>query len=305
MNFNQISYFVETVRCRSINKAARNLEINPSSLLAALNNLDRELGCTLLERTKQGVVPTISGESFYKDCMQILALKDRWGFLKFNRSLKKKISILVIPSLYHSIFGDIVGECIDSDSEYTLDIFEKNTFEIENLLDSRKFSLALTTYLEDDMQYISSIAESFDYAITKLAVDPYTVLVRENHPLACRNKIFVQDLRPYSLVDSYNKTNFKFGLHSIFNSVNNIYINERIFQIEYIARTDAFGLFPSIMRNNATIRLNRMKMIPLEESFSPLVYILLQPSQNRIAREESDIVRNITTFFQKFQNSCS
>ena len=297
MSFNQLVYFVETIRCSSINKAARKLDVNPSTLLSALNSLETELECSLLVRSSHGVQPTQAGEALFKDSLRILDLKERWTFLKHGKSLKRQIDLLVIPAIYNSVFGDVVHGVTESDPEFVLNIRERNTFEIENALSEKTFSIALTTYLKEDMSYIHSLAESLGYAIDMLRDDHYMVLVRKDHPLHGKRKVALEDLKPYAIVDSFNKTNFKFGLHNIFNAVDTIYINEKIFQIEHIAKTDCFGLVPSIMKHNALIQHRKMRLLALDGDFGPISYIIIYPEKNRITSDERFIVNRIKDSF--------
>ena len=72
MNFYQLTYFIEAVKSGSLNKAARELNVNPSTLTIALNNLEKEIGCSLMERSHKGIFLTHEGELFFEDAIKIL-----------------------------------------------------------------------------------------------------------------------------------------------------------------------------------------------------------------------------------------
>jgi molybdenum-dependent DNA-binding transcriptional regulator ModE len=61
----------------SISKAAQKLFISQQGLNQSIAALEKELNCTLLERTQQGVSPTRSGKAFLKHAQKILSEYDR------------------------------------------------------------------------------------------------------------------------------------------------------------------------------------------------------------------------------------
>lgn len=297
MNFNQLAYFVEIIRCGSINRAARKLDVNPSTLLSGVNGLENEMGCSLLVRSKHGVQATREGEEFFADCLNVLNLQEKWNFLKFSTLGRKKINVQTIPIIYHSLFSEVLSSVLEKNGDYVLNVMEHNIFEIESSIGDRDFSIAVGSYLKEDMTYISSLLESFHYNMDILGEDEYRVIVRKGHPLARKRKVCLKDLEDYSVVDSFNKTIFKFGLQNIFTSVRNTYINEKIFQIDFISKTDCFGLMPSVIRYNDVVKYRDMKLLKLDGEYSPLVYIVIYPSADRITREERAVVDVIKKCF--------
>ena len=72
MRLEQLSYFVEIVRRRSINKAAETLFISQSTLSDALKKLEEEIGVKLLLRHNTGVSMTLAGEALYRAAQDVL-----------------------------------------------------------------------------------------------------------------------------------------------------------------------------------------------------------------------------------------
>lgn len=299
MNFNHLVYFIKTVQCSSLNKAARKLNTNASTILAGINSLENELGFPILLRSKNGVKTTNEGNVFFEDCIRILTMKDNWKFLKYGTIKKEEIPVHVIPAIYHSIFSDILCQFINEEDNAVLKVKEKNTFEIEDEIGEKKFSIAVSTYLKEDINYICSLAESFDYQTEIIGEDNYHVLVSNSHPLAKKRKIALEDLKEYSVVDSYNKTNFKFGLQAIFASVKNTSVNEKNFQIDFINQSLGFGLMPSIIKYNSAVLLNKMKLLPLKGEYSNLLYLLIYPKNEKMTRAEKQLVDVIKNCFKK------
>lgn len=63
----EIEYFIEVYHTRQISKAAIRLGVTQPTLTLSLQRLEEKLGVPLFFRTKQGVVPTESGEIFYRN----------------------------------------------------------------------------------------------------------------------------------------------------------------------------------------------------------------------------------------------
>lgn len=299
MNFSQLVYFIETIQCGSINKAARKLNTNGSTILAGLNSLENELGFSILVRSKNGVQTTNEGKAFFEDCTRILTMRDNWKFLKYGTAKKEEIPVHVIPSVYHSIFSNIICQFTQEENNAVLKVKEKNTFEIENELSEKKFSIAVSGYIKEDISYIHSLADGFDYQVEIIGEDTYHVLVSNAHPLAKKRKLALEDLKEYAVVDSYNKTNFKFGLQHIYISLKNAYVNEKNFQIDLISQSLGLGLMPSIIKYNNTVILNKMKLLPLKGDYSNLLYLLIYPKEEKMTEAEQKLVEIIKNCFKK------
>lgn len=72
MTFQQLSYLLEVNRVGSITQAAENLYVTQSSMSAAINALEKELGFRIFTRRRDGVAPTVRGERVLVEAAQIL-----------------------------------------------------------------------------------------------------------------------------------------------------------------------------------------------------------------------------------------
>lgn len=77
MELRQLEYFQELCRTRSFTKAAENLCVSQPSISKALQQLEQELGVTLLNRAQKPFSLTVKGQFFYERVSSILlALRD-------------------------------------------------------------------------------------------------------------------------------------------------------------------------------------------------------------------------------------
>lgn len=72
MTFQQLTYLLEVQRTGTITHAAENLYVTQSTMSAAINALEKELGFPVFKRGRDGVTPTPQGERVLVEAAQIL-----------------------------------------------------------------------------------------------------------------------------------------------------------------------------------------------------------------------------------------
>ena len=77
MELRQLRHFQEIVRCSSFGQAADKLHITQPALSKSIRNLERSLGCRLLERHPSGVMPTEHGRLFLNYTSLVTSELDR------------------------------------------------------------------------------------------------------------------------------------------------------------------------------------------------------------------------------------
>ncbi len=73
LTFKQVRYFLAAAETGQISHAAMEMNISQSAVTAAIQQLEAQLGVTLLERTPSGVRPTIEGARFLNHARNIAA----------------------------------------------------------------------------------------------------------------------------------------------------------------------------------------------------------------------------------------
>lgn len=56
---------------------------------------------------------------------------------------------------------------------------------------------------------------------------------------------------------------------------------------------------PSIVKYNSTVQLNKMKLLPLKEEYSPLFFLLIYPQEEKMTKGEKMLVDIIKNCFKK------
>src|ERR1700761_9347173 len=66
-----VAHFVRVVEQGSIGKAAKLLNISQPALTKSLHQLERDINAVLLERSRNGVRPTVYGDCLYKHAKRV------------------------------------------------------------------------------------------------------------------------------------------------------------------------------------------------------------------------------------------
>ncbi|GIW48817.1 MAG: LysR family transcriptional regulator [Caloramator sp.] len=108
MNIQSLISFRETVRQNSISKASNKLHLTQSALSQQLQNLEKNIGCSLLIRSNKGVELTKEGEILLEYAESIISLYENM-LSDINQSLHNKISEIKILSC--NIVGEYLLPC--------------------------------------------------------------------------------------------------------------------------------------------------------------------------------------------------
>lgn len=130
MDLDYLRSFYVTVKCNSISKAAKLLHLTQPGLSMQIQNLEDEIGATLLERSNKGVKLTEEGKIVFEHATTMLSLEDNIKkSLKSLEKNKKNLSICACKSL-----GEYVLPCsiytfqeIYTDVDVELEVHNTNT----------------------------------------------------------------------------------------------------------------------------------------------------------------------------------
>lgn len=77
MEFNQLESFISVVKCKSFSKAAKELFLTQPTVSTNIQNLERGLKTTLLDRKSKTITLTDSGKTFYKYAVELINIRDQ------------------------------------------------------------------------------------------------------------------------------------------------------------------------------------------------------------------------------------
>ena len=225
MTLQQLKYFIETVNCGSINKAAEHLFITQPSLSNALRDLETEIGLDLFIRTPRGISLTRDGAEFLGYARQVT---EQAGLLEQRWMNKKPSRRLCSISTQHYAFAvnafvNMVKKTDAEEYEYTLR--EARTFEIVEDVKNLRSELGILYMNNFNRQVIEKLLREHNLRFHLLFTAKPHVFISSTNPLAKKDYVTLEDLADYPRL-SFEQGNY-----------NSFYFSEEILSTEY-ARKD-------------------------------------------------------------------
>ena len=158
MEFNQLESFINVVKYNSFSLAAKELFITQPTVSNNIQNLERELNTTLLDRTSKTIRLTDSGKIFYKYAVDIINMREKAKFSISEHSSKIEgeieISASSIPEQYvlPYIIRDFVG--IYPNVSFSVNHkISKNV--VDDILDGKQnYGIVGARYYSEMLEYI-------------------------------------------------------------------------------------------------------------------------------------------------------
>ena len=197
MNILHMKYAVEVAKAGSLNKAAQTLLIAQPNLSRSIKELESELGLTIFDRSAKGMLLTPEGEEFVGYAQNILRQIDQVKNMYKNTAVpKQRFSISVPRACYISeAFAQFSRQLSDQSAE----LFYKETNSqrtIRNLLE-HDFRLGIIRYAENYDQYFRSMLDEKELNYEIISEFTYQLIMNREHPLAEKEQITFDDLRPF------------------------------------------------------------------------------------------------------------
>lgn len=196
-----MTYALEVEKLGSITQAAQNLYMAQPNLSKALKELEKEVGFTIFKRTSVGVKVTEDGAQFLyhaKRIMEQLEAVNRIGARTGSDRLKYKLSI---PRGSYIVdgFTSFVSE-LELEKGMEITINETNAMgTIVNVAD-KGYNIGIIRYQTVDEEYYLNALKSNHLSNETIWEFEYVLVMSENHPLAEKPDITIEDLKNYTKI---------------------------------------------------------------------------------------------------------
>lgn len=277
MTLQNLRYVVEVANSQSFSKAACSLFMTQSALSAAIKEVEDELGILIFKRSNRGVQLTPDGEDCVKHCKEIIERADYLSLRYQNRgSLQTYFSV----STQHLPFAVRAFDALLEELPavgYDVAIREAETLHILHDVSSGRSELGVVAMTDKQLQLINKALYIHDLAFAELARLQTYVFMRKRHPLAERQSLALEDLRPYPFV-TYDQTQAPgyYSEESLFFApmLKNIHVSDRATKMSVIRSTDAFSVGVDLPNFNQDIYFKRraaeMVAIPFSDQADPI-----------------------------------
>ena len=183
MTFEQLYYFAQTYRLKSITKAADNLYVSRQSVSKAIHKLENEFRLPLFVRHTDGVKPTLAGDKFYHFALAILKeeaiFKQTMAQLAGTGNAHNDCRIYLPESLI-SLYGDALLDTLSQAFPETY--FTMSTAKRPQPVGDKDISVLSLTQA-DFQQYIAQQKTQSQFTTHLLVEIPYYIWISTASPL--------------------------------------------------------------------------------------------------------------------------
>lgn len=197
MTLQQLTYLVTVAECGNITEAAEKLFISQPSLSTAIHNLEKEMGVTAFMRSNKGVVVTREGEELLSYARMLLEqadiMKEHFG------NAEKRVPKFSVSCQHYSFAVNAFVDVIDQyDVEkYSFTLRETQTGEIIDDVAQGKSELGILYLSEYNEDVLSKLLKKNELIFEELFVAEPHVFISKDHPLAEKEILTIEDLKPY------------------------------------------------------------------------------------------------------------
>ena len=200
MNITQMKYVLTIAGCSSMREAAGRLFISQPALSASVRELEEELGILIFERSNKGITLTETGREFVtyakKAVSQYEILEDKY-LSKDKEKERFSVSTQHYTFAIHA-FTEVIRKA-DPD-KYLFSIHETKTNEVLEQVRDMKSEVGVISYSEDNEKIMKKIFKEYQLEFVPLMKRDTYAYVWENHELAGREKISLEELKQYPCV---------------------------------------------------------------------------------------------------------
>ena len=267
MTLQQLKYMIVVAENGSIPEAAKELYLSQPSLSGAIKDVEREAKITIFNRCRAGVALTTEGMEFLGYARQVV---QQMGLLEskyiHNETAKQRFCV----SSQHYTFGanafvELVQQFGQERYEFILN--ETQTHEIIMDVRNRFSDLGILYLSKSNESVLRKVLEENNLEFHELFSAAPHVFLRREHPLAGREKLRLEDLKPYPRLSfvqgNYESSNFSEELFSNDIVEKSIKISDRAAIVNFMIGLDGYtissGIFPKYLHGDSIIS------IPLDE----------------------------------------
>ena len=197
VNILHMKYAVEVARAGSLNKAAQTLLIAQPNLSRAIRELESDLGVVIFDRSAKGMIPTPEGQEFLGYAQSILRQIEQVENMYRDTSVPRQRFSISVPRA--SYISEAFARFSCQLSPDSAELFYKETNSqrtIRNLLEN-DYRLGIIRYAENYDQYFRTMLDEKQITYEVICEFTYQLLMSREHPLAQKDEITFEDLKPY------------------------------------------------------------------------------------------------------------
>lgn len=266
MTLLQLQYIVKIVECGSMNEASHALYISQPALSSAVKELEREMGIEIFTRSSQGIALTVDGVEFLQYARQIL---DQAELMTQRYKHTKPRKQLCQVSTQHYMFAvEAFVEMINSSDsdEYEFTIREDKTREIIDAVANMRSEIGILYTSDFNKNVINKLLREKHLEFHPLFNAGLHVFISRENPLATRDKLTMEDLKPYPFIqfEQGEEGSFYFAEEAVWPEYaqKQINVSDRATNLNFIVGLNGYTISSGI--DNEDLNTEKIVTVPLD-----------------------------------------
>ena len=244
MNLNKIYYAIEVSKTGSISKAAKNLYTSQPAISMAINDLEKELGFKIFQRSQSGTQTTSKGLEYLIKCQDLIS-----KYKEIQRqycSDNNDISELRISSQHFNFAVSAFMKLIEKykDSPFKFYLKETTSLHAINHVENDYSDLSFIYINKSYREAIFNLFKEKSLTYVSIAKVIPHVFINKDHPLANKKLIKISDLYDYPMI-IYEQDDTQILPEEFLNLPNHkqvIYTQDRGTTLGLISNTNSFNV---------------------------------------------------------------
>lgn len=192
MNLRQLEVFRAVVEHGSTTEAAVALGVSQPSVSNLIRHTEDQIGFKLFMRARRGLIPTEAAKALYRESDPMFSLAQGFGrtIENIRNGLAGQINLVSTPSVGHTLLPVAIDRFLDRRPkvEFNLDIRAPD--HVQHYIEMNLVNLGLTP----------ALLLSSQVRLEELLPIRLVVMMREDHPLASKERLVIGDLENERIV---------------------------------------------------------------------------------------------------------
>lgn len=187
MTFDQLNYFIAVTEHQTFFDAAESLHITQSTLSKQIIKLEKELGITLLDRSRRSASLTEAGAAFYQDALKLTRQYHQLlsRLQTYKDTLSKEVHVGTLPILNQYHLTPLFKKFAEQNPDIHITIDEVEEQALQKGLESKYYDIVIAR---------ANMITSSQYMIYPLAEDELMAVLPADHKLAKSPSLKLSDL---------------------------------------------------------------------------------------------------------------
>ena len=298
MNLEHLEYLVEVTKCQSFNRAAKNLNVHPSTVASGISMLEKEVGAELFYRIASGVFPTDTGRLLYEDAVQILQIQKRWKHPNLLQIPEfTDISIGVVSAVYNSVIPEIVYRVASSGNQIRLNIREKQLNELDDGLMRQEYRIAVRSGQPEDKGRIELIAKNLNLNVVQLGRYSCMAFFHPENPLAALNPVTLQAVQQQKACSTANSF-YEHYLSQLYPADVKLFSDQNILLHYLSCEKEYVTILSGLLQYSVYVQSGMLQARDFADVMLPIDFYLFYP-KNDLTEKEKIVVEIFYNYFSE------